>query len=172
MSVDEEKVVSSSKKRKLSKTSMAKFKANQKKRMSKGSDEEEDAYTAVSKSLWASNIPKPPVGDFEDCATCSKQFTVVSAQSLFRSYTDDFQTKYTLASSTGDGFLCHQCAKAGGNDPFKKPAASSRRKAPSAKRNFTSFQERRFPTLVSLCVRVRHSYFWSSRTLFTLVGDF
>ena len=59
-----------------------------------------------------------------------------------------------MASSSGEGYLCHQCAKAGGIDPFKKPTLPKKRKAPSEKRNVTSFEERRFPTLVSLCVQV------------------
>ena len=43
--------------------------------------EEEDAYTALSKSAWSSNGAsgsKPPVGSFETCAKCDKRFTVVS----------------------------------------------------------------------------------------------
>lgn len=39
-------------------------------------DDEEDAYTALSK-MWKDSS-KPPVGSFEPCARCSKQFTVVS----------------------------------------------------------------------------------------------
>lgn len=40
----------------------------------------EDEYTAVSRNLWSmgsSGDPKPPVGSFEECARCEKQFTVV-----------------------------------------------------------------------------------------------
>lgn len=46
----------------------------------KGSDdeyeEEDDPYTSLSKSMWTTSS-KPPVGDFETCAKCEKQFTVV-----------------------------------------------------------------------------------------------
>ena len=59
-----------------------------------------------------------------------------------------------MASSSGTGFLCHQCAKAGGVDPFKKPAVPKKRKAPEEKRNVTKFEERRFPTLVNICIQV------------------
>jgi len=87
MDVDEEtKSVSLSKKRKLSKAAEAKLKAKEKKkRGKKGSDDddEEDAYTALSKSHWASNTQRPPIGNFEICATCEKQFTVVSTSVRF-----------------------------------------------------------------------------------------
>ena len=61
---------------------MAKLKAQAKKKAKKEdtTDEEEDAYTALSKSMYASkgsSPSKPPVGGFEKCATCKKQFTVV-----------------------------------------------------------------------------------------------
>jgi len=85
MDIDEEKeVVSTSKKRKLSKAAEAKLKANEKKKKGKkgkkGSDDDddEDAYTALSKSLWASNTQRPPIGNFEVCSACEKLFTVVS----------------------------------------------------------------------------------------------
>src|SRR5258706_8882881 len=95
MDIDEEKkVVSPSKKRKLSKAAEAKLKANEKKKKGKkGSDDDddEDAYTALSKSHWASNTQRPPIGNFEICSTCEKQFTVVSVtphlQFPFDSYT-------------------------------------------------------------------------------------
>jgi DNA repair protein RAD7 len=155
----EEKPVRSSKKRKLSKTTEAKLKAKEKKKIGKkdsDDDDDEDAYTALSKSIWAGSTPKPSVGDFENCATCEKQFTVVSVTSpVPRLIHINFQTKYTIASSTGEGFLCHQCAKAGGHDPFKMPAAPRKRKATTEKRKAPFFQERRFPTLISLCVQVR-----------------
>ena len=72
-----------SKKRKLTKAAEAKLKAKEKKkRGKKHSDDEDyeddDNYTAVSKSLWSNNTPKPPIGSFENCAVCKKQFTVVS----------------------------------------------------------------------------------------------
>ncbi|KAJ7267618.1 hypothetical protein B0H12DRAFT_1098014 [Mycena haematopus] len=88
--------------------------------------------------MWT-NTPKPAVGSFADCATCEKQFTV---------------TKYTMASSSGSGFLCHPCAKAGGNDPFKKPAAPRKRKTPAEKRTVVHIEERAFPTLVTMCIDV------------------
>ncbi|KAF8891110.1 hypothetical protein CPB84DRAFT_1939292 [Gymnopilus junonius] len=78
-----------------------------------------------TRSLWTNGSSKPPVGSFENCAVCGKQFTV---------------TKYTMASS--------------GNDPFKKPAVPKKRKAPADKRSITNFEERRFPTLVSLCIQL------------------
>jgi len=71
-----------SKKRKLTKAAEAKLKAKEKKRGKKHSDDEDyeddDNYTALSKSLWSNNTPKPPIGSFENCAVCKKQFTVVS----------------------------------------------------------------------------------------------
>ena len=75
---EEEKSVPA-KKRKRTKAAEAKLKAKEKKKK-KGSDDDddEDAYTALSKSLWSSNgTSKPPVGSFENCAVCEKQFTVV-----------------------------------------------------------------------------------------------
>ncbi|KDR82125.1 hypothetical protein GALMADRAFT_58846 [Galerina marginata CBS 339.88] len=136
---------SPTKKRKLTKATEAKLKAKEKKKKGKKDDDgnyeddEEDAYTALSKSLWKNSSSKPPVGSFENCAVCEKQFTV---------------TKYTMAANSGNGFLCHQCAKLGGNDPFKKPAVLKKRKAPADKRNITNFEEKRFPTLVSLCIQL------------------
>ncbi|EPQ50665.1 RNI-like protein [Gloeophyllum trabeum ATCC 11539] len=105
-------------------------------------DEEEDAYTAISKQLWkgsGSGGAKPPVGSFENCAKCEKQFTV---------------TKYTMAARPGPGWLCHQCAKASGADPFKKPAVPRKRKAVAEKRNVVSFEERTLPSLASLCIKI------------------
>lgn len=81
---DQEKTVSG-KKRKRTKAAEAKLKAKQKKK--KGSDdddEDEDAYTALSKSLWSNATSKPPVGSFENCAVCEKQFTVVCYMFLSR----------------------------------------------------------------------------------------
>lgn len=71
------------KKQKLSKASLAKAKAKAKKEAEDAENSEEDAYTALSKSMWSSvNSPtKPPVGSFENCAKCEKKFTVVSATS-------------------------------------------------------------------------------------------
>lgn len=110
---------------------------------------------------------KPPVGAFEECAQCRKKFTVVRLSlslsfssplltpllTLTRAHPPLAQTKYTVAVRTG-GFLCHPCAKAGGADPFKKPAAPRKRKGPADKRTVTHFEERHVPSLASLCVRV------------------
>ncbi|KAH9920184.1 RNI-like protein [Amylocystis lapponica] len=137
------------KKRKLTKAAEAKLKAKEKekakrKKGKKGAsddeyeDDDEDAYTALSK-MWKGDLPKPPVGSFEDCARCDKQFTV---------------TKYTLAANPPPGFLCHLCAKASGADPFKKPALPRKRKAPSDKRKVVNFEERKFPTLASMCIEL------------------
>jgi len=133
------------KKRKLSKAAEAKLKAKEKaKAQNKGKkkgededDEDEDAYTALSK-MWKDNA-KPPVGSFESCARCEKQFTV---------------TKYTMAANPPPGFLCHACAKAGGVDPFKKPAAPRKRKTATEKRNVVHFEERKLPSLSNLCIQV------------------
>lgn len=66
----------------------------------------------------------------------------------------DTQTKYTLAANPPPGYLCHQCAKASGADPFKKPAAPKKRRPAAERREVISFEERRFPTLASLCIEV------------------
>ncbi|KAK7060603.1 UV-damaged DNA-binding protein rad7 [Paramarasmius palmivorus] len=104
-------------------------------------DEDDDAYTALSKSMWSNSAKKPAVGSFENCIKCEKKFTV---------------TKYTLASNDGSGFLCHACAKSSGMDPFKagKKQAPRKRKAPAEKRNVVHFEEKRFPTLVSVCIDI------------------
>ena len=75
---EDEEMTVPAKKRKLTKAAEAKLKAKEKKKK-KGSDddEDEDAYTALSKSLWSAGTSKPPVGSFEKCAVCKKQFTVV-----------------------------------------------------------------------------------------------
>ena len=74
---DEENTVST-KKRKRTKAAEAKLKAKEKKKKcSDDDDEDEDAYTALSKSLWSNVTSKPPVGSFENCAVCKKQFTAV-----------------------------------------------------------------------------------------------
>lgn len=78
---EEEKEASSAKKRKLSKAAEAKLKAKEKKKKGKKDDEndyeEEDAYTALSRSLWTNSASRPAIGSFENCAVCEKQFTVV-----------------------------------------------------------------------------------------------
>jgi DNA repair protein RAD7 len=60
------------------------------------------------------------------------------------------QTKYTMAANPGPGYLCHQCAKQGGANPFKKPAAPVKRE----KRPLPVIEERRISSLVSHCVEV------------------
>ncbi|KAL1738237.1 hypothetical protein HDZ31DRAFT_70223 [Schizophyllum fasciatum] len=130
------------KKRKLTKAQETKEKAKAKKAAKKkkgdsDSEGEDDLYTALSGMRGGG---KPPVGSFANCAKCEKQFTV---------------TKYTMAANPGPGWLCHPCAKAGGIDPFKKPAAAPKRKRRMAEdKKSTAFEERRFPSLVSICVQI------------------
>ena len=64
------------------------------------------------------------------------------------------KTKYTVAANPPPGYLCHPCTKASGTDPFKKPAAPRKRKSAAEKRAITHFQEKKFPTLVSSCIKV------------------
>jgi DNA repair protein RAD7 len=64
------------------------------------------------------------------------------------------QTKYTMSANPGPGFLCHQCAKASGTDPFKKSVAQRKPKAIAERRKAPSLEEKRFPTLASLCIQV------------------
>ena len=65
-----------------------------------------------------------------------------------------------MAAVPGPGFLCHQCAKASGSDPFKKPALPKRKKvSPADKRNVVYFDDKRFPTLVSMCIQVSSAAF-------------
>ncbi|PSR79176.1 hypothetical protein PHLCEN_2v7147 [Hermanssonia centrifuga] len=147
--LDETDTEPAPKKRKLTKAAEAKLKAQEKAKAKKGKkkgdddgdyedgESDEDAYTALPK-MWKDQN-KPPVGSFEDCAKCSKQFTV---------------TKYTVAAKPPPGFLCHPCAKISGSDPFKKPAAPRKRKLAAEKRTVTHFEERRFPSLASMCVQV------------------
>jgi len=58
-----------------------------------------------------------------------------------------------MAAVPGPGWLCHKCAKSSGMDPYKKPAPRKRTK-PTEKRNVVYFEERRFPSLVSVCIDV------------------
>ena len=46
-------------------------------------DEGEDPYSALSK-MWKGDLPKPPVGNFENCAKCEKQFTVVRTRPYYQ----------------------------------------------------------------------------------------
>ncbi|KAG2118288.1 RNI-like protein [Suillus cothurnatus] len=106
----------------------------------------EDEYRAMSKNLWSvggNGSPKPPPGSFETCARCEKQFTV---------------TKYTMAANPPPGYLCHQCAKASGTDPFKKPAVPRKRVNATEKRDVVSYQERRFPSLAAMCIELITRY--------------
>jgi len=83
--LDEPDDTPATKKRKLTKAAQekAKEKAKSKKNGKKGgggdggSDDEEDPYTALSKSAWSGASVKPPVGNLEQCAKCEKEFTVV-----------------------------------------------------------------------------------------------
>ena len=63
------------------------------------------------------------------------------------------ETKYTVAADPPPGYLCHSCAKE--SNPFKKPTAPRKRKSAVEKRSDLNYQERKFPTLVSLCIKVR-----------------
>ncbi|KAI0825428.1 hypothetical protein BC629DRAFT_715 [Irpex lacteus] len=138
------------KKRKLTKAQEAKQKAAAKKaaaaKKKKGGDdddysdnEDEDAYTALSK-MWKDKT-RPPNGGFCTCAKCGKQFTV---------------TKYTQPATPPPGYLCHPCFKSSSSsssDPFKKPLAPRKRKT-ADKRSITNFEERRIASLASLCVGI------------------
>ncbi|KAG9317975.1 RNI-like protein [Chiua virens] len=126
-------------------TAASKTKAK-KKAKEDGEGSSEDEYKAISKNIWSmggNGDPKPPVGSFETCARCEKQFTV---------------TKYTMAANPPPGYLCHPCTKACGADPFKKPAASRKRKPAAEKRDVTAFEERCFPTLAVLCIELIGKY--------------
>ncbi|TFY57892.1 hypothetical protein EVJ58_g6746 [Rhodofomes roseus] len=149
----EEEETPAPKKRKLSKAAEAKLKAKEKAKAKKTKkrgddddddyeDSDDDPYNALSK-MWKGDLPKPPIGSFEKCAKCKTQFTV---------------TKYTLAANPPPGWLCHPCAKSGGSDPFKKPAAPRKRKAPTDKRVVVYFEEKKFPSLVSLCIDLLGNY--------------
>jgi DNA repair protein RAD7 len=61
-----------------------------------------------------------------------------------------------MAANPPPGYLCHQCVKASGNDPFKKPAAPRKRKPVADKREVISYEERRLPSLAAMCIEVRH----------------
>jgi hypothetical protein len=81
--LDSEDEAPAGKRRKLSKVAMEKCKAGAKKKAIKFDDDdydgEEDAYTALSKSLRTnkSSDSKPSIGSRVKCAKCSKQFTMV-----------------------------------------------------------------------------------------------
>lgn len=64
-------------------------------------------------------------------------------------------TRYTLAARDGEGWLCHECAKAAGMDPFKKPTAPRKRKAPAERRKTVNFEEpEKAQSLAMLCIQV------------------
>ncbi|KAM5535726.1 hypothetical protein V8D89_010540, partial [Ganoderma adspersum] len=151
--LDEPEKEPAPKKRKQSKAAEAKqkqkekekAKAKAKKKGKKGDDdddyeddEDEDPYSALSK-MWKNDLPKPPVGSFENCARCEKQFTV---------------TKYTMAANPPPGWLCHICAKSSGADPFKKPAPPRKRRPAGDKRTVVSYEERHLASLASICIDV------------------
>lgn len=80
-----EEAPAKTRKRKLTKAAEAKLKAKEKEKAKKKAkknddddyeDEDEDPYSALSK-MWKDDLPKPPVGSFENCVRCQKQFTVV-----------------------------------------------------------------------------------------------
>jgi DNA repair protein RAD7 len=78
--LDEPEDTPATKKRKLTKAAQEKAKEKAKKKGKKGDggdDDEEDPYTALSKSGWSGAPVKPPVGNLEKCAKCEKEFTVV-----------------------------------------------------------------------------------------------
>lgn len=81
--LDESEDEKPTKKRKMTKAAEAKAKAAAKAeaKKKKGDEdedsEEEDPYNALSK-MWK-DTSKPPVGSFENCARCNKEFTVVCA---------------------------------------------------------------------------------------------
>jgi hypothetical protein len=70
------------------------------------------------------------------------------------------KTNYTMAADPPPGYLCHSCAKASGADPFKKAPVLRKRKPAAERRNVINHQEIKFPTLVSLCVKVRVTVRW------------
>ena len=84
---EEEEVQSPAKKRKLSKKEQEKLRAKEKAKAKKkkdDSDSSDDEYTALSRRATSNRARgatgvKPPVGSFENCAECEKQFTVVSS---------------------------------------------------------------------------------------------
>ncbi|EIW79061.1 RNI-like protein [Coniophora puteana RWD-64-598 SS2] len=140
---EEEAEASPAKKRRTN-TRAAKAKA--KKKAKDDGDYEgssEDEYKALSKSLYRTGAGrKPDVGNIENCAKCQNKFTV---------------TKYTMAANPGPGWLCHKCAKASGIDPFKKPAVPRKRNR-ADKREVVHYEERRFPSLASICIQLISKY--------------
>lgn len=85
--LDEPEEAPKPKKRKLTKAAEAKLKAKAKAKAKKENEDEdddddyEDAYTALVKDSYKSK--RPPVGNFENCAKCKQEFTVVRRSQLY-----------------------------------------------------------------------------------------
>ncbi|KAF8309908.1 RNI-like protein [Clavulina sp. PMI_390] len=99
-------------------------------------DEEDDEYKAPSKMMTA---PRPPIGSMEPCAKCGKKFPM---------------TKYTQAASPPPGYLCHNCTKAAGIDPFKKTTAPRQKRKAEDKRKIVNFEEKDITSLTHHCISV------------------
>src|SRR5258707_15777680 len=64
------------------------------------------------------------------------------------------QTKYTRPASPGPGYLGHNCTKASGGDPFKKPVPQKRQN-PREKGHIKYHEEKeRGESLAQLCIKV------------------
>jgi DNA repair protein RAD7 len=64
------------------------------------------------------------------------------------------QTIYTVNASDGSGLLCHTCAKASGQNPFQKAKPSKPVARKREARQVVNFEERHFPSLVSVCIDI------------------
>ena len=53
-------------------------------------DDDYDPYNALSK-MWKSDLPKPSIGSFDNCARCEKQFTVVRLSAPHALVIQDFK---------------------------------------------------------------------------------
>ncbi|KAG8935696.1 hypothetical protein FRC02_006972 [Tulasnella sp. 418] len=101
-------------------------------------DDEDNAYTAPSKALG--HVKAPDIGSFENCAKCDKRFTV---------------TKYTIPCNPPPGYLCHDCAKEIGEDPFKKRATPRKKRAPVDRRKVVNFEEKEaVKGLATMCIEI------------------
>ena len=61
-----------------------------------------------------------------------------------------------MAASPPPGWLCHDCAKASGVDPFTVKKTAPKRK-PVEKRKVVNFDEKeRVATLAEMCIKVRY----------------
>lgn len=113
--------------------------AHEAKRQKKDEDEGPDEYKAPSKGIAIAPTALPPIGSFETCAVCGKNFTV---------------TRYTMAADPPPGYLCHACAKAGGADPFKK-SGPPRRKPATEKRKIVNYEQKDvFKSLAAMCIEI------------------